>query len=227
MDIKCVYFRWLMQCILLAALTIVICSSPVLGSMDDEGVQDVLKRLENKFEHINSIKVHFYQTILRKGQKEPFRARGTAWFKRPHSMRWEYEAPERQLIIVNGERVFLWEQGPNQVMVYKRKRFIPGELGNIFFPSASLIEKNFFVEREKSTADTILLELTPKGELSGVRKIHVRFHRSNMMISALEFEDSLGTKTVIRFEDAEVNPDTPEELFVFKPPEGAKIYYQD
>ena len=227
MDIKCVYFRWLMQCILLAALTIVICSSPVLGSMDDEGVQEVLKRLENKFEHINSIKVHFYQTILRKGQKEPFRARGTAWFKRPHSMRWEYEAPERQLIIVNGERVFLWEQGPNQVMVYKRKRFIPGELGNIFFPSASLIEKNFFVEREKSTADTILLELTPKGELSGVRKIHVRFHRSNMMISALEFEDSLGTKTVIRFEDAEVNPDTPEELFVFKPPEGAKIYYQD
>ncbi len=227
MEILRSFFRAFINCIVLMSFLALSYSPLALGSMDDEGVQEVLKRLENKFEHINSIKVHFYQTILRKGQKEPFRARGTAWFKRPHSMRWEYEAPERQLIIVNGERVFLWEQGPNQVMVYKRKRFIPGELGNIFFPSASLIEKNFFVEREKSTADTILLELTPKGELSGMRKIHVRFHRSNMMISALEFEDSLGTKTVIRFEDAEVNPDTPEELFVFKPPEGAKIYYQD
>ena len=221
------FFRRLLLYITIISLCTFAGSCPALCSQEDKGVDEILKRLENKFEHINSMKVYFCQIVSRKGIKEPLRARGNAWFKRPHSMRWEYEAPEKQLIIVSEERVFLWEKGPNQVMVYDRKQFVPGELGDIFFPKASLIEKNFLVRVKGDGEETITLELTPRGELGGVQKVLVQFQKANMMIKALQFMDSLGTKTVINFEKVVVNPELPEKLFLFRAPKGAKIYYQN
>lgn len=196
-------------------------------SVQDSKLKAVLEELENKIKNVNCIKAYFYQTIFKKGIKDSVSAQGEAWFKRPNFMRWEYKEPEKQLIIANGKTVFLWEVRPNQVMVFKRERFVPGELGKVFFPSVSILETNFNMKIVEETKDMVRIKCVPKENMGALKEFEFTVTDHSRFLKEIEFEDVLGTKTKIEFKDVVINPGLDEGIFQFKVPKDAKVYYQD
>ena len=190
-------------------------------------VQEAINLLEKRLEHVEGIKVHFYQAIYRKDRKKPILGEGYAWFMRPFYMRWEYNSPEKQTIVADAKKVFLWEPGPNQVLVFKREHFVPGELGKVFFPSYQAIQKDFKLSLVEAKDGIFRLKCIPRIEMGGLASMEIVVSNKDRFIKEVVFYDHLGTKTRIEFKDVMLNPEVSRGMFEFKAPKGAKVFYQD
>ena len=202
-------------------------SAGFAGQRSWSGVDELLRRVEKEFEHVDSIELYFYQSIFRKGRGGAVEGEGKAWFRRPDMMRWEYERPEKEVIVVNSDDVFVWEPEANQVMIYKKMRFLPGTIGDIFFPKVKALKKGFEIELVKDSGDQVVIRCRPRQELGNIKKIDVTFLKKGYMYSRIVFEDTLGTRTEIRFRKVRINPDLDNAMFEFRIPDGARVYYQD
>src|SRR5215471_8351253 len=70
-----------------------------------EDPQIFVKKLEDAYKHPKTLQATFLQEYSESGRVTR-RETGTAYFRRPGKMRWEYASPEKNLFIVDGK--FAW-----------------------------------------------------------------------------------------------------------------------
>jgi len=82
--------------------------------------QGVVERIQGFYEGTRALKGQFSQRVeLAMGQVEE--ARGAFYLKRPGMMRWEYEQPERRLLVTNGNTLWAYTPTDRQVIVQDLK----------------------------------------------------------------------------------------------------------
>ena len=69
---------------------------------------------------------------------------------------------------------------------------------------------------------------TPKGKDGQLQSVRVGFHANEKPagLAALEILDSFGQRSVLSFNQVEVNPKLPADAFQFKTPKGADVIRQ-
>src|SRR3989304_3173654 len=78
--------------------------------------QGVVERIQGFYEGTRALKGQFSQRVeLAMGQVEE--ARGAFYLKRPGMMRWEYEQPERRLLVTNGNTLWAYTPTDRQGLV--------------------------------------------------------------------------------------------------------------
>lgn len=182
--------------------------------------QDAAARLRSFIEGTQSAQARFTQTVIDRKGRRVQEATGIMQFLRPGRFRWEYEKPYSQLLVGDGQRIWIWDRDLNQVTVRRLDRAITGTPAALLAGSNE-IEKAFTVTVQPAQDGLEWIEAVPKGNESTFASVRLGFAQD--VLAAMELNDALGSRTMIRFEDLQRNPKLSLQLFRFTPPKGADV----
>jgi outer membrane lipoprotein carrier protein len=162
----------------------------------------------------------FEQQVFDRAAKVVEQASGTFAFARPGKFRWSYEKPHRQLLVGDGAKLWIYDPDLNQVTVKRVDRAISST------PAALLAGKDditaLFSLRDAGSADGLdWVEALPKARDTGFER--VRLGMKGRTLAAMELQDQLGGRTLLRFNDLKANVALPPDTFTFTPPQGADV----
>jgi outer membrane lipoprotein carrier protein len=143
-------------------------------------------------------------------------------------MRWEYEKPERQLVVTDGTSLWVYRPDDNQVMVGKAPSFFGDGKGAGFLSDIERVRENFTITLEGMTQKSeYRLKLLPKKKTFDIAVIYLAVSSDTFdvveVVTYNEYED----ETRIRLSDIQHRKDLEDDLFRFKIPEGADIVKMD
>ena len=179
-----------------------------------------LDRLRAFVRDTQTARAQFTQTVVDKNGRAMKSANGTFELSRPGKFRWIVEKPYKQLLVGDGQRVWVFDEDLNQVIVRK----VGDALGGT---PAALLSGNQDVERafawkDLPDADGLAwLGATPLAKEAAFTEIRIGFDAKGL--AALEIVDAFGQKSVVRFTNFERNPKFPPDTFRFSPPKGADV----
>ena len=161
----------------------------------------------------------FAQKVYDKDGKLVQDSRGSFMLLRPNRFRWTYVKPQ-QVIVGDGERVWIHDADLNQVTVRRVARVI-GSTPAALLAGASDIEKAFDMKELGERDGLEWLEARPREKEAGFERI--RLGLSTGGVEAMELVDHFGQTTVLRFSNLERNPQIEAGAFRFAPPKGADV----
>ena len=203
------------------ALMIAICGDSTADT--DEVLVQVRERYANQ-----DFTANFYQTSVLKAMDITDTAAGTLMVSPPGNMRWQYETPDPQLIVTNGERLWVHRPDENQVMIGKPPAIFGEGKGAGFLADITELEKNFDVSTLDQLADeeSVYLKLIPKKENPDLAKVLIKIDRTTATIQAVTTYNAFDDETRIELENVQFGP-LDKALFSFEPPQGADVVSLD
>jgi outer membrane lipoprotein carrier protein len=186
---------------------------PSLGGAGSE-------RLDAFFNEVTSVRADFTQQVLDTQKKTLQQTSGTMLLLRPGRFRWDYTKPYQQLIVANGEKVWLYDVDLEQVTVKKMDAAL-GSTPALLLSSDAKIEENFTVNEMGGEHDLAWVELTPKNKEGGFERLALGFDEHNL--KRMELLDSFGQLTRLTFTNIERNPELDPAQFDFVPPQGVDV----
>lgn len=150
-------------------------------------------------------------------------SRGQLSLQVPGRLRWEYEAPYRQLIVSDGKT--LWVFDPDLSQATRRpldNAAGAGPLGLLTDPAA--LQRTFAVSELPATDGGLAwLRLAPKGDpaMAGFQQADLGFSGNRLL--QMRLTDNLGQISTFRFSDWQRNPRLDAAQFRFTPPAGTDV----
>jgi outer membrane lipoprotein carrier protein len=179
-----------------------------------------LDQLKSFLTGSKTLKANFEQTVMDKGGKVIQQSSGSMQFSRPGKFRWQYAKPYQQLVVGDGEKLWLYDPDLNQVTVRKLDKAIGSSPAALLAGDAE-IEKNFNLKDAGSANNLSWVEATPKSPDSTFERVRMGFAGNELTV--LELKDNFGQNTVIRLADVKVNGKFSSGDFTFSPPKGADV----
>ena len=177
-------------------------------------------QLHDFLKNTRTLKADFAQSVIAKNGRKPQQSSGVVAIARPGKLRWEIQKPFPQLVVGDGEKIWIHDPELQQVTVRKAGQAIGGSPAALLSGSNEL-EKNFTL-KEAGEADGLnWVEATPKVSDSGFERVRLGFSGSELR--AMELLDSFGQTTLIHFTRLERNPVLPAATFKFVPPAGVDV----
>jgi outer membrane lipoprotein carrier protein len=189
----------------------------VLPLLAEAGAIDQLHQF---LQTTRTLKAEFAQTVIARNGRKPQQSSGQVAISRPGKLRWEIQKPYPQLVVGDGEKIWIYDPELQQVTVRKAGQAIGGSPAMLLSGNNDL-EKNFTLKEAGSEDGLNWVEATPKAGDSGFEKVRLGFAGSDL--KAMELHDSFGQTTVIRFSKLERNPALPAASFKFAPPAGVDV----
>src|SRR5574343_531102 len=177
-------------------------------------------QLHDFLKSTRTLKADFAQMVVAKNGRKPQQSSGTVAISRPGKLRWEIQKPYPQLVVGDGEKIWIHDPELQQVTVRKAGQAIGGSPAALLSGSNEL-EKNFTLKESGEADGLAWVEAIPKATDSGFEKVRLGFAGSDL--KAMELQDSFGQTTLIRFSKIERNPTLPAATFKFVPPAGVDV----
>ncbi len=181
---------------------------------------DMLRRF---LESATTLRADFRQSLYTADAAEPQISEGVLMIKRPGRFRWEYTVPEGQLVVCDGEKVWMYDRDLEQVTVRPIDDTLRGTPAMLLSGQATL-DDTFEILDSYEDDGLVWVQLRP---LSGSPEFEsLRIGLAEGALDRMELKDSLGQMTRIELFDIQTNDALDDGLFVFVPPEGADVIGQ-
>lgn len=155
-------------------------------------------------------------------------AEGQLFVRRPGKMRWEYTAPEPQIIITDGANLWVYRPLDKQVMTGKAPAFFGDGKGAGFLADIRQVRQGFVVEQERSgMVGEYRLRLIPKQKTPDVTAVHLTISADTFIITDVVTVNAYGDETWIKLKDYRFNQDFDSEVFSFDIPPGTDVLKLD
>ncbi len=184
------------------------------------GIAGGVDRLREFVDGAKTLRAQFNQTVLDRAGKVTNESSGTMQFSRPGKFRWEYTKPYPQLIVGDGQKLWIWDSDLNQVTVKKLSDSL-GSSPAALLAGSNEIERSFTLIDGGDKDGLDWLQAQPKDRDTTFESIRMGFSDAGLQV--MELIDSFGQKTVIRFAKVEKNPKLAAGLFKFSPPKDADV----
>ncbi len=193
---------------------------PLAATAGDPGA-----RLRAFLDTTRSLDAGFVQERVGERDAEPERATGRLRLQRPGRFRWDYETPYVQLILADGERLWIYDPDLEQATVRPQAEALGNSPARLLSGGLDL-DAHFVVVGVTGTdgSDLDWVELRPLG--GDEEFTRVRFGFLGEHLAAMQMSDNLGFKTNIYFNDIEINSHIDSSLFSFQPPAGVDVLGQ-
>lgn len=162
----------------------------------------------------------FDQVVVGKSSRVPQQASGTMAFARPGKFRWVYDKPYYQLIVGDGERLWIYDRDLNQVTVKTLGQAL-GSSPAALLAGDNALERNFVIKDAGKSDGLEWVDATPKAHESSFERVRIGF--SGDLPRVMELQDSFGQTTTLKFAGLQRNPALDAEQFRFAPPKGADV----
>ena len=179
-----------------------------------------IEQLRAFLDDTRSFKADFEQSVVARHGKKPQHSSGTLAIQRPGKLRWEIIKPYPQLVVSDGDKVWIHDPDLQQVTVRPAGQAIGGSPAALLAGSNAL-EKNFRLSEAGEADGLAWVEAVPKSAESGFEKL--RIGMAGRQLKAMLLVDNFGQTTQIRLLRPEHNPSLPAALFRFSPPAGTDV----
>jgi len=175
----------------------------------------------NQFhKNVKSLKAEFTQVLLDADLNMVQESSGQVWIERPGLFRWEYKKPYPQIIVADGNRIWIYDPELEQVTVKKESDAI-GSAPALVLSGKRPLADDFDIQELGRKDDFTWVKLIPKKEDTDFSEITVAFNKK--VITLLELTDRLGQRTKIIFKDLVTNTVHDKSRFEFVAPPGTDI----
>lgn len=139
----------------------------------------------------------------------------------PRQFRWEYEEPFPQLIVADGDHVWVYDPDLEQVQVrIQSHEEQQSPLTVLIDPSE--LERQFKVSAGDGEGGLEWVVLTPKDE-ENAQFASARLGFKGQTLERMQMRDALGQRTEMSFSGWKRNPTFATGTFAFTPPEGVDV----
>ncbi|MEX2241649.1 MAG: outer membrane lipoprotein chaperone LolA [Burkholderiales bacterium] len=184
---------------------------------------DPMERFREFLRGTQSARATFEQKVYDRERRLVQESKGTFSFLRPGRFRWTTALPYEQLIVGDGERVWIHDPDLNQVTVRRMAQAL-GSTPAALLAGAADVERAFQFADGGRAGGLEWLEATPREKEAGFERIRLGLGAQG--VEAMELHDHFGQTTVLRFSALERNPPLAPADFRFVPPKGADVLGQ-
>lgn len=204
-------------------LTLLLLTFPAHASaleLNERDHNDVL-RAQYYLSQINTMKTNFMQISPYFTTTSPTAVSyGTLYLNRPGAARWEYETPNKMLIIIKDDQLSYYDYDLDQVSYKDIEDEVMLSLltkADIKFFGADLLVTEF---ARDEYGFNILLERTDHQERKPEEReqLLMTFLEHPLRLKRMKFRDVNGYITTIELEDIKANIELDKDLFTFKSP---------
>jgi outer membrane lipoprotein carrier protein len=195
--------------------------APVSAPSSSSRLKQVLDRLQRHYRDTNSFSAKFNEEVATVGAPKRQRT-GVVSFRKPGRMRWEFAAPEVQTIVSDGETLYSYDPGLNQVVETPLEQALKSSSATSFLLGMGNINHDFKAAFANSMAPDGLIQLILDAKAGGY-KIQIGLDTKSYNLVTLTLTDQLGDVTKVDFTDIHNNVELPDSIFAFKAPAGADI----
>ena len=180
---------------------------------------DAVDTLREFARDVKSGRANFTQTVSSPDGAKKKTSSGSFEFSRPNRFRFAYSKPFEQLIVSDGQKVWLHDVDLNQVSV----RLLDQALGST--PAALLaggtLERDFELSALPARDGLDWVQAKPRAKDGTVAELRVGFRGKDL--AALEIVDAFGQRSVLQFSAVQQGVAVPAERFRFVPPAGVDV----
>ncbi|MBE9562804.1 MAG: outer membrane lipoprotein chaperone LolA [Proteobacteria bacterium] len=178
------------------------------------------KMLDEFLKQLDTMQGQFKQSLFSEQGNLLEKTQGKMYAQRPNQFRWEYKKPYEQLIVADGEKIWIHDNDLEQVTVKKLSTTL-GQTPAFLFSSGENIEKDFFINQLPIEKGLMRFELIPTNAENQFDSMRIDIKDKSLV--GLELVDNLGQVTHIIFEQIQNNQKLDKDLFIFTPPAGVDI----
>ena len=182
--------------------------------------QSSLERFQTYVRTTQAARADFDQKVFDRAGKLVQQSNGNFAFLRPGRFRWTYVKPNPQLIVGDGERVWVYDEDLKQVTVRKLAKAL-GSTPAALLAGAADIEKAFDLSDAGDKEGLAWVEAKPREKEAGFERVRLGFGTSG--IEAMELVDNFGQTTKLKFSSVQRNPKLDGSEFRFTPPKGVDV----
>ena len=186
-----------------------------------------MESLENFVRTAKSGHAEFTQVITapaRDGQAARTKtSSGTFDFQRPNRFRFDYRKPFEQTIVADGQTLWLHDKDLNQVSQRKQAKVLGSTPAALIAASPDLdaLKRDFELQALPDSNGLQWVQATPRQKEGQLTNMKVGFRGDQL--AALEILDSFGQRSVLTFNNMQLNGNVNADAFRFVPPKGADV----
>ncbi len=180
---------------------------------------DAVDTLKAFVAEVKTGRAAFTQTVTSPDGAKKKQSSGSFEFSRPDRFRFAYLKPYEQLIVGDGQKVWLHDADLNQVTVRPFDQAL-GSTPAALLAGASL-ERDFDLKALPDEGGLQWAQAAPKAKETAFRSLKVGFRGSQL--AAVEIVDAFGQRSRLDFSQLEANAALRPERFRFTPPPGTDV----
>lgn len=183
---------------------------------------DAVQTLRSFITDVHSGRAAFTQTVTSPDGAKKKISTGNFEFLRPNRFRFEYDKPFRQLIVANGQKVWIYDADLNQATSRKFSTAL-GATPAALLAGGSL-DADFKLTPLPPKDGLDWVDAVPKQKDSAFKSVKVGFRGTTL--AAVEIVDSFDQRSLLRFSDFEAGATFAPDEFDFNPPSDADVIEQ-
>ncbi|KUJ72210.1 outer membrane lipoprotein carrier protein LolA [Thiomicrospira sp. WB1] len=176
--------------------------------------------LDDFLASLNTYQAEFVQTQPDESTFSQHRSEGHFVLERPGLLKWVYESPTPQTIVVDGQNVWIWDKDLDQVTVQALNELERD------FPLSWLLYDAPLTERFTIIAGSVKdgvhwFNLAPR-EGTFFQSLEIALDEKGRLVQLWMYQSS-DNVTKVRFENIEQNQPVSMDQFQFEPPKGVDV----
>jgi outer membrane lipoprotein carrier protein len=183
---------------------------------------DAVDALKDFIRDVKTGRAQFTQTVTSPDGAKKKSSSGSFEFARPNRFRFAYAKPFEQLIVADGQKVWIFDADLNQAS----SRKFSSALGAT--PAALLaggsLDKDFDLASLPAKDGLDWVQATPKQKESAFKSVRVGFRGKEL--AAVEIVDAFDQRSLLQFSQFASGIVFAADAFQFKPPPGADVIEQ-
>ena len=205
-----------MRLIRMLLLSVLSVTSVAVAADEEVAVQ----RLTELLNQAQTIAARFSQLTLDGGGTQLQETTGQLALKRPGLFRWHTDAPMEQLLVSNGEKVWLYDPDLQQVTIQTLDQRLTHTPALLLSGDVSKIQENFDISHNQG-GNVVDFILKPKSKDTLFDSLRLSFR--NQVLNDMQLIDSIGQRTNILFLNVKMNEPQDDAQFTFEIPAGADV----
>ena len=191
---------------------------PMTVSADDQN--GAAERLNELLSQTRTITGGFSQMTLSSNGASLQETTGSLELKRPGMFRWHTDPPLEQLLVSDGEKIWLYDPDLEQVTIQKMDQRLSHTPALLLSGDVSQLQDSFDIEWSQS-GNVEDFSLTPTDADSMFDDLRVSFNDG--VINDMQMSDPVGQRTNILFRNVELNAPLDDARFTFEVPDGVDV----
>lgn len=183
---------------------------------------DALDTLKSFVTDVKTGKADFTQTVTSPDGAKVKKSTGSFEFSRPNRFRFAYAKPYEQLIVGDGQKVWLFDVDLNQVTVLPFDRAF-GATPAALLAGGSL-ERDFDLKALPDADGLQWAQALPKTKDGSIQSLKVGFRGKTL--ASIEIVDGFGQRSRLDFKQFDANASIDAERLRFAAPAGADVISQ-
>ncbi|HUE02807.1 MAG TPA: outer membrane lipoprotein carrier protein LolA [Bryobacteraceae bacterium] len=205
----------------MSPVRLLICLLPVSLAAQTPALGPLLKAVEARYNHAQTLQVTFHEAYTGPGQPRRTES-GTLLLRKPGRMRWDYTSPEGKLFVSDGKYLWLYTPSNHQVEKMKIKESDDMRAPLAFLLGKLHFDKEFSNVHGVAAAGGMQITADPKTDTLPYTKVEFTVGQDDQIrrVQVTGYDQSVLT---FDFEQEKLNPPIEAKLFQFQMPPGAAL----